>query len=185
MSGRLDFIDFAVVVIAERYADGEVTEKEASAAKRSARRSAKRRDQGGSKYVSRAVAWVEARSQVKALSWAPPWAGIPAPADADEHAAARVVAAHVLRDLFGNPFRPAPLDPAVLIWKDGTIPRLAQVIYEERELPSGHLDRDGLAILGDALEDSGCSDTDILGHCRGPGPHVRGCWVIDLLLGKV
>jgi hypothetical protein len=91
----------------------------------------------------------------------------------------------MLRDLFGNPFRPASLDPDWLTWKDGTIPKMAQTIYEARELPSGHLDRDRLAILGDALEDAGCSDPEILGHCQGPGPHVRGCWVVDLLLGKV
>jgi hypothetical protein len=94
------------------------------------------------------------------------------------------IQAGLLLDLLGNPFRPAPLDPDWLTWKDGTIPRLAQAIYEDRELPSGHLDQDRLAVLGDALEDAGCSDPDILGHCRGPGPHVRGCWLIDLLLGK-
>jgi hypothetical protein len=184
MSGRLDFVDLAEVVIAERYADGEVTEKEASAARKAARRSARRRDQGGSKYVSRAVKWVEAKSQVRVLSWAPPWAGIPAPAYAAEHAATREAAAQLLRDMFGNPFRPAPLDPAWLNWKGGTIPRLAEVIYQDRELPTGHLDRDRLAVLGDALEDAGCTDPDILDHCRQPGEHVRGCWLIDLILGK-
>jgi hypothetical protein len=91
---------------------------------------------------------------------------------------------NLLRDLFGNPFRPAPLDPSGLTWKDGTIPKLAQVTYVARDLPSGHLDLDRMAILGDALEDAGCTNQDILGHCRGPGPHVRGCWVVDLLLGK-
>jgi hypothetical protein len=90
----------------------------------------------------------------------------------------------LLRDIFDNPFRPVSLDHNWLRWKDGTIPRLAQVIYEDRELPSGHLDRDRLLVLRDALEDAGCSDPDILDHCRGPGPHVRGCWVVDLLLGK-
>ncbi len=91
---------------------------------------------------------------------------------------------HFLRDLFGNPYRPRTFDPAWLTWHDGTIPRLAQVIYDDRHLPSGHLDRSRMAILGDALEDAGCTDPGILGHCRGPGPHVRGCWVVDLLLGK-
>jgi hypothetical protein len=92
---------------------------------------------------------------------------------------------NLLRDIFGSlPFRPAPLDPAWLTWKNGTIPRLAQTIYEDRELPAGYLDQDRLAVLADALEDAGCSDPDLLGHCRGPGPHVRGCWVVDLLLGK-
>jgi hypothetical protein len=54
---------------------------------------------------------------------------------------------------------------------------LAQAIYDE-----GAFDR--LPVLADALEETGCTNADILGHCRGPGPHVRGCWVVDLLLGK-
>jgi hypothetical protein len=91
----------------------------------------------------------------------------------------------LLRDICGSlPFRPVSLNPSWLTWKDGTIPKLAQTIYEDRELPTGHLDLDRLAILSDALEDAGCNNPDILGHCRGPGPHVRGCWVVDLILGK-
>ncbi|HWG47752.1 MAG TPA: hypothetical protein VN688_33625 [Gemmataceae bacterium] len=81
-----------------------------------------------------------------------------------------------LADIFGNPFRPARIDHRFLGWNDGTIPKLAQVIYEGRAF-------DHLPILADALEEAGCSDLDILGHLRGPGPHVRGCWVVDLCLG--
>jgi hypothetical protein len=99
--------------------------------------------------------------------------------------AAEAGQADLLRDLFGNPFRPLSIDPSWLTWKDGTIPRLAQAIYEDRDFPFGHLDRDRMAVLGGALEDAGCSDPDLLGHCRGPGPHVRGCWVVDLILEKV
>jgi hypothetical protein len=51
-------------------------------------------------------------------------------------------------------------------------------------MPSGHLDPARLAVLADALEDAGCADADLLGHLRGPGPHIRGCWAVDLLLGK-
>ena len=61
---------------------------------------------------------------------------------------------------------------------------LATAAYEERILPAGTLDSDRLAVLADALEDAGCDNEDILSHLRGPGPHVRGCWVVDLLLGK-
>ena len=86
--------------------------------------------------------------------------------------------------IFGNPFRPVPLDPSWLTWHDATIPKLAQAVYEDREMPSGHLDTTRLAILADALEDAGCTDPEILGHCRGPGPHMRGCWIVDLLLNK-
>jgi hypothetical protein len=61
---------------------------------------------------------------------------------------------------------------------------LAQAAYDEREQPSGRLDVARLAVLADALEDAGCDQPDLLGHLRGPGPHVRGCWAVDLLLGK-
>jgi hypothetical protein len=91
---------------------------------------------------------------------------------------------NVLRDLFGNPFRPVAVDPAWLSWNGGTVAQLAQVAYEERHLPSGELDAARLAVLADALEEAGCADPEILAHLRGPGPHVRGCWAIDLLLGR-
>jgi hypothetical protein len=77
-----------------------------------------------------------------------------------------------------------PLPPAVLAWHDGVVVRLAQAAYEERHLPEGTLDNTRLRILADALEEAGCTDADILGHLRGPGPHVRGCWPVDLCLGK-
>jgi hypothetical protein len=90
-----------------------------------------------------------------------------------------------LRDIFGPlPFFPPSPDPGWLSWHGSTIPKLARAIYDERALPSSHLDNTRLAILADALEDAGCTDPDLLGHCRSPGPHVRGCWVVDLLLGK-
>jgi hypothetical protein len=82
-----------------------------------------------------------------------------------------------LRDIFGNPFRPAHIDPECLAWNGSTVLKLAQAIYDDRTF-------DRLPILADALEDAGCTNTDILEHCRGPGPHVRGCWVVDLLTGK-
>jgi hypothetical protein len=82
-----------------------------------------------------------------------------------------------LRDLFGNPFRSGALDRSWLTWKEGTISKLAQAIYQE-----GAFDR--LPIVADALEEAGCTDAAILDHCRGPGPHIRGCWVVDLILGK-
>jgi hypothetical protein len=91
----------------------------------------------------------------------------------------------LLRDIIGNPFRPSPpLPPAVLAWNDGTIPRLAQAIYEERRMPEGTFDTARLAILADALLDAGCEDDELIRHCRSEGPHVRGCWAVDLILGK-
>jgi hypothetical protein len=90
----------------------------------------------------------------------------------------RATQAALLRDVLGNPFRPSPRLPhAVFAWNDRTSPRIAEHIYEERAF-------DRLPILADALLDAGCEDEELIGHCRSQGPHVRGCWAIDLLLGK-
>jgi hypothetical protein len=80
----------------------------------------------------------------------------------------------LLRDIFGNPFRPVTVDPA---WLTVTVVSLATAIYDDRAF-------DRLPILADALEDAGCDQADILNHCRQPGEHVRGCFVVDLVLGK-
>jgi hypothetical protein len=61
---------------------------------------------------------------------------------------------------------------------------LARAAYEERILPAGTLDPARLALLADALEDAGCDHDDLLSHLRSPGPHVRGCWALNLVLGK-
>jgi hypothetical protein len=91
----------------------------------------------------------------------------------------------LLRDIFGNPFRPSPpLPAAILVWNDGTIRRLAEGIYEERQMPERTLDTARLAVLADALLDAGCDDNELMRHCRSEGPHVRGCWALDLILGK-
>src|SRR5262249_39641951 len=89
--------------------------------------------------------------------------------------------AALLRDLFGNPFRPVTLDPG---WQTPQVVALAQDAYDNRTLPAGMLDAARLAVLADALEEAGCTDAGIVGHLRGPGPHYRGCWVVDMLLGK-
>jgi hypothetical protein len=88
-----------------------------------------------------------------------------------------VVRAGLLRDLVGNPFRPASLDPAWLEWRGGTVRRIAQTIHDEYRF-------DELPVLADALEEAGCTDADILAHCRAGGDHVRGCWLVDLLLAR-
>jgi hypothetical protein len=89
---------------------------------------------------------------------------------------------NLVRDIFGNPFRRVTVSPFVQKWNDSVVIRLAQAAYEEQHLPAGTLDSSRLAILADALEEAGCTDADILGHLRGPGPHVRGCWPVDLCL---
>jgi hypothetical protein len=89
--------------------------------------------------------------------------------------------AQLLRDLIGNPFRPVTIDPA---WHTPTVTNLAATAYEERPMPSGEHDPARLAVLADALEEAVCDNADLLSHLRAPGPHVRGCWAVDLLLGK-
>jgi hypothetical protein len=89
------------------------------------------------------------------------------------------------REVFGLLLlRPAALDPSWWAGSSGAVVKLAQAAYDQRLLPWGELDHGRLAVLADALEESGCDNQEMLGHLRGPGPHVRGCWVIDLLLGK-
>jgi hypothetical protein len=96
-------------------------------------------------------------------------------------AAERTLHAHLVREVVGNPFRFVAVYRS---WITPTVQRLATSAYEDREAPGGHIDNLRLAILADALEESGCSSTDLLEHLRHPGPHIRGCWALDLILGK-
>jgi hypothetical protein len=82
--------------------------------------------------------------------------------------------AEACRDVFGNPFRPVRFSPE---WRTETAVGLAWQMYRSRKFSA-------MPILADALQDAGCDSADILDHCRSPGPHVRGCWVVDLVLGK-
>jgi hypothetical protein len=88
---------------------------------------------------------------------------------------------NLLHDIIGNPFRPVTINPA---WLTPTAKALAQAAYEERALPSGELDLTRLKVLADALEEAGCTEQSILDHLRGPGPHTRGCWPVDLVLAR-
>ena len=93
------------------------------------------------------------------------------PAERSEELA---VQADLFRDIFGNPFRSSEIQ---LEWLTDTVGALARGIYADRAF-------DRMPILADALQDAGCDDDDVLNHCREPREHVRGCWVVDLLLGK-
>ncbi|MDB5306924.1 MAG: hypothetical protein JWO38_1126 [Gemmataceae bacterium] len=79
-----------------------------------------------------------------------------------------------LKELLNNPIRPLAVEPT---WLTPTVLSLAEAVYADRTL-------DRLPILADALQDAGCENPDLLTHLRGEGPHVRGCWAVDLLLGK-
>jgi hypothetical protein len=80
----------------------------------------------------------------------------------------------LIRCVFGNPFRPAAFDPR---WRTSSAVGLARSMYEPRDFAA-------MPVLADALEEAGCDDADVLTHCRGDSPHARGCWVVDLVLGK-
>ena len=82
--------------------------------------------------------------------------------------------ADLVREVVGNPFRPIAFDPR---WRTADVTQLARAIYDDRAF-------DRMPILADALMDAGCADDDVIGHCRWSGPHVRGCWVMDLILNR-
>jgi hypothetical protein len=91
-----------------------------------------------------------------------------------EHAALARVQLDLLREIVGNPFRRSTFDPA---WRSSAVGALVRGVYEDRAF-------DQLPILADALEETGCEDAQLLGHFRGLGPHNRGCWALDLVLGQ-
>jgi hypothetical protein len=199
-----------VVVAVERFADGLISQNELLARKESAkeaskaiRRTATRSSQdwstaGTKTYhailaITRAKAGQVARTVSGEVAIAVLFAAL-AQAEArdlgfeeryraEDAAEDAELRAHcsLARDLFDNPFRPVVFDPA---WRTTSVTALAQAAYDNRTLPAGTLESDRLAILADALEEVGCTDPDIMGHLRGPGPHVRGCHVIDQITGR-
>ena len=167
------------VEIAERYADGEATRKELNNALRWAS------SRAAARSLIRPAMGHAARAAAHAASWE---IGESFAAAADAALRARLIdkgsfAGDVraqcrdLLDIFGNPFRPARTHEDWLRWNDGCLVRMARGIYGERRFHD-------LPILHDALLDAGCDDEEMLAHCREPAGHVRGCWVLDLLLGR-
>jgi hypothetical protein len=94
-----------------------------------------------------------------------------------ENSARKFLLANYLRDLFGNPFRPSTLDPGWLTWQGGVIRRLAETIYQDGAFHE-------MSVLGDALEEAGCQCPEILSHCRQGEGHIRGCWLLDMILNR-
>ena len=93
------------------------------------------------------------------------------------HRRERHAQADLLREVMGNLYRAVAVEPAWLTWNGGAVPKMAQAVLAEARFSD-------LPILADALQEAGCEEAELLGHLRGPGPHVRGCWAVDLLLGK-
>ncbi len=167
------------VLVAERFADAQASERQLQAAAKKAIKAFK--DDGNFPLALRACEQV-CSEQVDPYSLAQ------TAANAAQYAkemraedALKVAIAEtkeqslLLRDIIGNPFRKPPrVKPE---WFSETVVALAAGIYSERAF-------DRMPILADALEDAGCDNNDILNHCRVEGPHARGCWVVDLILGK-
>lgn len=169
------------ITTAERYADGEADGAELLAAHRAAadawreipvtRPSRRSRKAHNGSFAAKRAAEV-ARSvadptwDVRAAIQAVQWAG----------SATRYSLANRVRELFGNPSRPVAADPA---WLTPTAVALAGEAYQSGDFSAV------LPILADALQDAGCEDEQVLAHCRDDvASHVRGCWVVDLVLGK-
>jgi hypothetical protein len=155
------------VEVAERFADASATPAERTRAERIAKLATKGKP-GGQRY------WAAVAAQMTAAKPLPvePFIsvlGVFRGTDEERRQQRRLAG-----DIFRNSFRSAVLQPA---WLTSTVTSLAEGAYMQ-----GAFDR--LPILADALEDAGCTDAAILEHCRGPGPHVRGCWVVDQILAK-
>lgn len=133
----------------------------------------------GTHYIMRNVlkhndAWVCAWNTVSVITSRSPHRNI---CSASELFKSLPYIPRALFEIFDNPFRPIVAEADWLSWSNGTVPRIAQRVYDERSFGN-------LPILADALEEAGCDNAEILNHCRQPGEHVRGCWVVDLMLGK-
>jgi hypothetical protein len=166
----------SAVEVAERYADGKATERERAEARSLA---VPRSHVGWAAYwaVSPRAAELAGRAGTAAVEACARSAmvGTAQAAAAWEagRAAAAAEQARLLREMFGDPFRPVGVAPA---WRTPTVLAVARRAYDRRDFAA-------LPILADALEEAGCDDDALLGHLRGPGGHVRGCWAVDLLLG--
>ena len=169
-----DVDDRAAVEVSEKYADGEAMATELRAASAAVWSAEGVRSQTPTWRVAAGAA-SEADPTGEGC-WDTAWDFYDGadPAEADALDAAGEAEVPLVRDIFGNPFCPVAVDPA---WLTAIVVALAQGIYADRAF-------DRLPILADALENVGCHDEQILAHCRGPGPHVRGCWVVDLLLAN-
>lgn len=170
------------IEVAERLADGEAMKEDVVAARVSAILAFQESEQSFEKeLVTRLFGPV---SQLTENAGLPRWFSVSTKFAATQAA--------LLRDLMGNPWRPwqcrcdaevghycewCEVRASWCLWNNCTVPRMAAAIYQERRW-------EDMPILADALEDSGATDPDILAHCRSGDPHARGCWVVDLLLGK-
>lgn len=171
------------VEVAERHADGLACPEELSEAEEAMDSSGDFRDSAAEIAVQGGWDGHEMAIQcAAAASWSIFYysAGDDAAKKARE-AHEKEAQSRLLREVLGSPFRPVTVPPAC---RPPQVVALAQAAYDHREIPSGQLDPCRLAVLADALEEAGYADPEVLGHLRSPGPHVRGCFALDAILGK-
>jgi hypothetical protein len=172
--------------VAERHADGLFSDLDLDRAQRAARGAAAGERQNAAAafavlFLTGAVSFASDRLHLARAVGSNAAEAAGDAGDEDQsttaHYSERVAQARLLRELFGNPFRSVTANRAWLGWNDGTVGKIARVVYQERcfaEMP----------VLADALEEAGCADGDLLAHCRQSAEHFRGCWVLDLLLAR-
>jgi hypothetical protein len=173
-----------VVEVAERFAEGEADKEELARAHEKARGALPPEKSDHRETTAAFLARHVAEPRAYAAAFYMTAYPVPRGGYSDWNKGFDAAICGLLRCVFGNPFRPSPpLPPAVLAFSDRLVPRLAQAIYADR-LPDGTLDPGRLGVLHDGLLDAGCQDTALLEHLRSEGPHWRGCWAVDLLLGR-
>lgn len=165
-------LDRKAVEVAERFADGEADKDELE----TAREAAVTKEEGVSGFG--VLAWSAASPDA---AWAVVEEASAALTFAEEAGTTRAQQASLLREIVRPHSLSDALEPSC---QSLEVVRLARTCYDERDLPSGYLDNARLAVLSDALEEGGCTDADLLCHLRSAGPHVRGCWALDLILGR-
>jgi hypothetical protein len=160
---------------AERFADGEVSAKVLERHEDAAWQLVSRVMERTPRQYANLVAWQSAFQ----ITEADPTHFIRRVVRASDDRVSPAALAVLLREVCGNPFRPVRIEPAWLRWHQGCVENLARVIYREGRF-------DEVPVLGDALEEAGCSDEEILLHCQDcdGSDHVRGCWVVDAILAK-
>jgi hypothetical protein len=156
----------ALVDLTERAADGEVTAEELARAREAVRRWSEGLGPTRHDTAPRSKGWVFQWGAYQTATDEPTGPVYGFLHDADYRP--------LLGDILGPPPKSIVFEPA---WRTDTAVSLARVMYEARDFAA-------MPILADALQDAGCEHPDVLTHCRGAGPHVRGCWVVDLVLGK-
>src|SRR5262249_5034948 len=162
----------AAIEAAERYVDGAITEVELDRAREGAREAIRRWKAEDIPKTARHAGVAASALDVMDDGYWRYWSeGL---RRYGEHVQPDPLYCRLHRDIFGNPFRLVAFSPD---WRTSTAVAIARGMYESRDFSA-------MPILADALQDAGCDNEDILSHCRQPGEHVRGCWVVDLVLGK-